>query len=136
MSKWRNRIESLLEYGLAIMFIQGGIRTALFADPVVLPGIFAVLVGSFAVYLYGVIFLLAGVLLLLAKWRKYRKLHKHALMIMFMICLYVLMLALMIHGATLRLTLTVVVGILAAYLWTRWTLKSEYIGPDQLDKLG
>lgn len=140
MNKWRNRIENLLEYGLAIMFIQGGIRTLLFADPVVLPGIFAVLVGPFAIYLYGVLFLVTGGTLLFAKWKKKKKIHKHTLMAMYMICLYVLVLALFVHGLSPRLLLTITVGSVAAYLWMRWTLRTEYLQPgefhDDIRELG
>lgn len=139
MSKWRCRIESGLEYILALMFIQGGIRTLLFADPVVLPGIFSYLVGSAAVYVYGALFLTSGLLLLYAKIRKHKKLHKHLLMAMFLTCVYVLILALAINGFVPRLILTVSVGAVAAYSWLRWTIRTEYINPkdfaSDIDKL-
>lgn len=127
--KWRSRAESALEYLLAFMFIQGGIKVFLFSEPLVLPGIFMYLVGQYAIYLYGLIFFLSGAALAFAKFKNRKKWHKYSLMAMYLECIYVIILSTALNGLTLGLSSTFVVAIASGYLWLQWKFKTEYIDP-------
>jgi phosphatidylserine synthase len=127
----RNKVESLLEWVLIILFIRGGVVTLLFADPLVVPGILQYLTGAAAVYVYGALILLTGLLLLYAKLRHRKKLHKHTLMAMFLICIYIFILAVSLVGWTNMMFLTIGVALASGYLWMRWTIRTEYINPKQ-----
>lgn len=130
MRKYKELFYSLLEYILAGMFIQGGVKVFFFSEPLVLPGIFHYLVGSFAIDLYGITFFLIGCSLLAGKWLKKKSLHKFSLLTMYLVCVYVLVLAIMLHGLGWNLLTTVLVGVTAAGLWMRWKFKTEYISTE------
>ena len=127
----KERIYSILEYVLAIMFIQGGARVFLFSEAQVLPGIFTILVGQYAIYLYGLFFFGLGIALLAAKIFKKTGLHKNSLLLMYLSTVYVLVLAIAINGLGFGLLLTVTVGLVAAFLWLRSKLDTEYVDPQE-----
>lgn len=124
MSK-RELFYSIVEYLLAILFIQGGIKALFFSEPVLVPGLLAYLVGGTAIHAYGFLFLLMGVLLLIAKWFKRRILRRNVLMAMYLTCIYVLVLAITVNGWYPRLLLTIAAGVTSAGLWMRCKLKTE-----------
>lgn len=126
-------IYSILEYVLAAMFIRGGLRILFFGvEPIQLPGILTYLVGEAAIFAYGAIFLFVGLLLIASKLLKHEGLHQFSLLSMYLICIYVLVLAIMINGLGWGLLLTVAVGITAAALWVRCKLKADYLDGTEL----
>lgn len=132
MRKYVDILCSVLEYVLAFMFIRGGLNI-LFGEvePITLPGILTYLVGDAAIFVYGALFLTTGLLLLYGKWLKRRRVHRASLMIMYLTCIYVLVLAIMINGLAPGLLVTVAVGVVAAALWMRWKFKTEYLDHEQ-----
>lgn len=129
-------IYSLLEYVLAFMFIRGGLRILFFGtEPIQLPGILTYLVGEFAIFAYGAIFLFVGILLIASKLLKHEGLHQFSLLLMYLICIYVLVLAIMINGLGWGLLITVAVGITAAALWVRCKLQSDYLTGKELAEI-
>lgn len=132
MRKAREIFYNVLEYVLAFMFIRGGINV-LFGttEPLQLPGLLTYLVGEAAIFVYGASFLATGLLLLYGKWFKKKRVHKTALLIMYLTCIYVLVLAIMLNGLSYGLLVTVAVGVVSAALWMRWKFKTEYLSSKQ-----
>lgn len=133
--KKREIFYSVLEYILAALWIRGGVNILFFGvEPVTLPGFLTYLVGAEAIVVYGCLFLLTGLSLLYAKWWKKKTLHKYVLMVMYLTCIYVLVLAVLINGLSSGLLLTIFAGVTSAALWIRWKFKTEYIDPGEFDK--
>lgn len=123
---------SVLEYVLAFMFIRGGFNILTNEiEPLTLPGLLTYLVGDAAIFVYGAAFLLTGLLLLYGKWMKQRRIHKFSLLVMYLTCIYVLVLAILLNGMDPGLLITVAVGLTAAALWVRFKFVTEYLDHDQ-----
>lgn len=131
MYSMKNFVENLchvLEYFLAFMFIQGAVRILAFgADPVALPGFFSYLVGDVAIVVYALSWLVMGSLLIYSKWFSQPKVHKWSLFAMYVTCVYVLALSVAINGIVIGQLLSLSVGIIAAGLWLRWKVRTEYM---------
>lgn len=109
-----------LEFVLAAMFIQGGIRAFMIDDLPKVLGPLHYLANQEAIYVYGVMWFSTGASLVVAKVRRLRKLHGFSLMVMYLTCLYVLILGALINGFHLGMLTTVAIGIISAVLYLRW----------------
>ncbi len=118
-----------LEFVLAAMFIHGGIRVFFIDDVPNVLGLLHYLANQEAIYVYGVLWTATGLSLVLGKVFKWRRIHGLSLMVMYLTCLYVLILSALINGFTLGMITTVTVGIISAVLYLRW--KYNLIGKKQ-----
>lgn len=126
----KDKLYSAVEYVLAALFIYGGFNS-LFSDPLeTFSPVYDLLAGQEAIYVYAIIFLATGFSLLIAKLFKYKKVHRVSLAVMYLTCLYVLILSYLIGVLSAGSLLTVFAGVAAAACWVRWKLKTEYIDPD------
>lgn len=142
MTRFWDNFCRVIEILLAILYIQGGVRI-LTAQPLLAEGIVGYLTNQVAIYTYGVLCLFLGGLLLYSKWKNFRhlngrknKLHKYALMGMFVIATYVLILSVWLEGLKPGHTLNIVVVIATAAMWLVWKLRTEYHPPSYFESKG
>lgn len=135
MNKFLNRGQELVEWLLGTIFLLGGISTAT-APPLTATGaLTAIFGGPVALAIYAVWFGLLGIGLLYCKiYRKKKRLHKNILMAMYLTTIYTFTLSLAIYGLEWSLIDDVVVGVLAAICWMRWTIRTEYLTADAFHK--
>lgn len=132
----KNIIFHVIEYALAFLFIRGGISVFFLATPPLdVPSALTLLVGALAIDIYGVLFFLTGVALVISKWLKRRKVHKASLFIMWLTCVYVLVLSIALSGLSWDLWLTVVCALASAVAWLRWKINTDYLDPEELIKM-
>ena len=126
-----DRVYSVLEFVLVVMFVQGGVNT-FFANPLHNPSPFlAAIAGQKAIYFYAVVFFLTGVVLLYAKWAKKKKLKSAMLQTMFLTCVYVLFASWALVGIQPGMIITVVTGAVSLACYLHWRLKIAYLDPQE-----
>lgn len=129
-----DKAQSFVEYLICLFFILGGI-SVLFADPVTGSDIQTILSGRVFIYTYFVWFLTVGTLLLTAKIRRKKKLHKHMLMATYLSTIFITILEYVLLGWGWHLADNVLIGIVAAWFWIRWKLRTEYLDMRRIRRL-
>ena len=125
-----DKVFSTIEVLLALQWIYGGFKVFFGSTVIVATNPFVgMLVGQWAIYFYGIFFFATGLTLLLAKFYKKKRVHKFTLAVMYLTCVYVLILAVVVLGLYWGLLTTVIAGILSALCWLHWKFKTEYINP-------
>lgn len=128
MHRVLNILQSVLEYGLSVVFILGAINL-IGAPPIsshTLMG--SILGGQVALYVYMVWFAFLGLGLLYGKLRKKRKIHKNMLLYMYLTTIFTSGLAIALYGFDwVSLLDDLLIGIVSAALWLRWKFRTEYI---------
>lgn len=133
MRKFKDYLAHFLEWALVALFALGSIQT-IGAPPLTGEGFLVVwLGGEAALIVYGVWFGAIAVWLALSKIFRWKQAHKNALAAIYLTTIYTFSLAWAIFGLDWSLIDDVVVGVVAAALWLRWKLKTEYIDPNQFE---
>jgi len=128
MTKFFDLVQNVFEYGLTLVFTMAAIGELTYSEPVA-DGFFGFLFSSPVVsVIYAVWFALMALTLLYAKWRRKKKIHKFALMSMYLTTLYTLGLTVFALGFV-NIVDDIVIGLIAAFCWMRWKFKTEYINP-------
>lgn len=123
MQSIKRQLANVLEVGLAVLFIYGGFNV-IQGEPVVAENAFlGYLTGEVAILVYALLFFAQGASLAVAKVWRLHKLHGAALMSMYLVCLYVLILSSIINGFTTGLITTLIAGTVSAVLYLRWKVR-------------
>src|SRR6266540_4313473 len=120
MNRLKRYIIDGSEFLLAFLFIQGGIRVLGLDELPDVPGFLGYLASQYAIYFYGILWILAGIGLVYGKACQKKAIHGWSLMIMYLSCVYVLVLGMAINGIHWRMLTTLGVSFLSGGLYLRW----------------
>lgn len=112
------------EFLLAFLFIQGGIRVLGVDELPDVPGALRYLTSQDAIYFYGVLWILTGIGLAYSKICRKKAVHGLTLMIMYLSCVYVLVLGMAINGIHWRMLTTLGISFLSGGLYLRWRYRN------------
>lgn len=126
---------SILEYFLAVVAVVAGTRTALGPSLDAASPLAFIFGGEFAAIIYGALIVLSGLFLAFSKITKKRKLHRHALMAVYLAIILEGFVEFALFGLSLGLLDEATLGLITAWLWIRWKFKTEYLSPKQVGVL-
>ena len=122
-----DKIQSVLEYAIAAVFIIGGF-SLLFAEPITSVSPILNLLGTHtAGHIYTVWFVAVGVWLMYAKLKKRRKHHRRALMAAYLTAIFTVVLEFFLLGWTWFLLDGIIMALLAGVFWLRFKIQTEYL---------
>lgn len=112
---------TIIEFILAFLFVQGGVKAILLDELPTPDNVLDVFVNQWAVYGYGVLWIAAGIGLIVSRYAKWVRIHGASLMVMYLSCVYVAVLETALSGWSWSdQWLTLVVGAASAWLYLRW----------------
>lgn len=127
-SRWLNAITRVGEWLLVVLFVGASVSELTYAEPAVEGVLSFLFAGPVVSIIYAVWFALMAIALAYSKIRKRKRLHKHALMAMYLTTIYTIALSCAV-GAGFGIIDDVIIGLIAAACWMRWKFRTEYISP-------
>lgn len=123
-----DRIQAVVEYLVCLVFLNSAAQ--LFYTPSIAgKGILFMLGTHTALVVYAVWFIFWALALVYAKVKKKKKLHRNALMVLYLTTVYTAILTAAIIGVPDAID-DMVLGVIIAACWLRWKFKTEYLSPD------
>jgi hypothetical protein len=127
MEKFKDGLRHFGEFGLIFIWIVAAIGEVSAAEPAT-SGVLGYLFSDpHIAWIYAVWFVLMALALLASKIWHWQRIHKYALMAMYLTTIYTVSLALALFGTGGAVIDDAIIGAVAAACWLRWKFKTEYV---------